>query len=29
VIYHASGYAGFPAANTARRIAREVLDQHS
>jgi 4-carboxymuconolactone decarboxylase len=27
VIYHASGYAGFPAANTARSIAREVLVQ--
>jgi 4-carboxymuconolactone decarboxylase len=26
VIYHASGYAGFPAANAARRIAREVLE---
>ena len=26
VIYHASGYAGFPAANTACRIAREVLE---
>jgi 4-carboxymuconolactone decarboxylase len=25
VIYHASGYAGFPAANTACKIAREVL----
>jgi len=25
VIYHASGYAGFPAANTACRIAREML----
>ena len=25
VIYHASGYAGFPAANTARNVAREVL----
>ena len=25
VIYHASGYAGFPAANTARKIAGEVL----
>jgi 4-carboxymuconolactone decarboxylase len=25
VIYHASGYAGFPAANTARAVAREVL----
>jgi 4-carboxymuconolactone decarboxylase len=25
VIYHASGYAGFPAANTARRVAAEVL----
>ena len=25
VIYHASGHAGFPAANTACRIAREVL----
>ncbi len=29
VIYHASGYAGFPAANTARRIAHEVLDADS
>jgi 4-carboxymuconolactone decarboxylase len=26
VIYHASGYAGFPAANTACKIAREVFD---
>ncbi|MEZ0051333.1 4-carboxymuconolactone decarboxylase [Mycobacterium sp. MAA66] len=26
VIYHASGYAGFPAANTARNIAAHVLD---
>jgi 4-carboxymuconolactone decarboxylase len=26
VIYHASGYAGFPAANSARKVAREVLD---
>lgn len=26
VIYHCSGYAGFPAANTACNIAREVLD---
>ncbi|WP_454792558.1 carboxymuconolactone decarboxylase family protein [Mycolicibacterium lutetiense] len=25
VIYHASGYAGFPAANTARNVAREAL----
>lgn len=25
VVYHASGYAGFPAANTACRIAREAL----
>ena len=25
VIYHSSGYAGFPAANTACKIAREVL----
>jgi 4-carboxymuconolactone decarboxylase len=25
VIYHASGYAGFPAANTACKIAREAL----
>ncbi len=25
VIYHASGYAGFPAANTPARVAREVL----
>jgi len=29
VIYHASGYAGFPAANTACRIAREVLEADS
>ena len=29
VIYHASGYAGFPAANTARTIAREVFDESS
>lgn len=29
VIYHASGYAGFPAANTARNIAREVFDETS
>ncbi len=26
VIYHSSGYAGFPAANTACRIAREALE---
>ena len=26
VIYHASGYASFPAANTACKIAREVFD---
>ncbi|AFM19444.1 uncharacterized protein, gamma-carboxymuconolactone decarboxylase subunit like protein [Mycolicibacterium chubuense NBB4] len=26
VIYHSSGYAGFPAANTACRIARQVLE---
>lgn len=26
VIYHSSGYAGFPAANTARKVAREVFD---
>lgn len=25
VVYHASGYAGFPAANTACKIAREAL----
>jgi 4-carboxymuconolactone decarboxylase len=25
VIYHASGYAGFPAANTARAVAHEAL----
>jgi 4-carboxymuconolactone decarboxylase len=25
VIYHASGYAGFPAANTARAVARAAL----
>ena len=25
VVYHASGYAGFPAANTACKIARETL----
>ena len=29
VIYHASGYAGFPAANTARAVAREVFDAKS
>ena len=29
VIYHASGYTGFPAANTACRIAREVLEADS
>jgi 4-carboxymuconolactone decarboxylase len=29
VIYHASGYAGFPAANTACNIAREVFDETS
>jgi 4-carboxymuconolactone decarboxylase len=29
VIYHASGYAGFPAANTACKIAREVFDETS
>src|SRR3954451_18331837 len=29
VIYHASGYAGFPAANTACKIAREVFDESS
>jgi 4-carboxymuconolactone decarboxylase len=27
VIYHASGYAGFPAANTACKIAREVFEK--
>lgn len=26
VIYHAAGYAGFPAAATAARVGREVLD---
>jgi len=25
VVYHSSGYAGFPAANTACKIAREVM----
>jgi 4-carboxymuconolactone decarboxylase len=29
VIYHASGYAGFPAANTACAVAREVFDAES
>ncbi len=29
VIYHASGYAGFPAANTACKVAREVFDAES
>lgn len=29
VIYHASGYAGFPAANTACKVAREVFDETS
>ncbi|MDZ4269214.1 MAG: carboxymuconolactone decarboxylase family protein [Mycobacterium sp.] len=27
VIYHSSGYAGFPAANTACKVAREALDK--
>jgi 4-carboxymuconolactone decarboxylase len=27
VIYHSSGYAGFPAANTACKIARKVFDE--
>jgi 4-carboxymuconolactone decarboxylase len=27
VIYHASGYAGFPAASTANRVAAEVLSE--
>ena len=27
VIYHSSGYAGFPAAATACRIAQEALDE--
>ncbi len=26
VIYHSSGYAGFPAANSACKVAREVLE---
>ena len=29
VIYHSSGYAGFPAANTACKVAREVFDAES
>ena len=29
VIYHSSGYAGFPAANSARAVAREVLAQRA
>ncbi|HME48654.1 carboxymuconolactone decarboxylase family protein [Mycobacterium sp.] len=29
VIYHSSGYAGFPAANSARTVAREVLAQRA
>ncbi|MEV1025234.1 carboxymuconolactone decarboxylase family protein [Streptomyces sp. NPDC050264] len=29
VVYHASGYAGFPAASTAARVGREVLDQRT
>jgi 4-carboxymuconolactone decarboxylase len=29
VIYHASGYAGFPAANTANKVGREVFDETS
>ena len=29
VIYHSSGYAGFPAANTACKLAREVFDAQS
>ncbi len=27
VVYHSSGYAGFPAANTACKVAREALDE--
>ncbi|PZU08303.1 MAG: carboxymuconolactone decarboxylase [Sphingobium sp.] len=27
VIYHASGYAGFPAAASARQIAKQILDK--
>ncbi|HEY9263086.1 MAG TPA: carboxymuconolactone decarboxylase family protein [Mycobacterium sp.] len=27
VIYHSSGYAGFPAANSACKVARETLDE--
>ena len=29
IIYHASGYVGYPAAASARRLAREVLDDLS
>jgi 4-carboxymuconolactone decarboxylase len=29
VIYHSSGYAGFPVANTACKVAREVFDAES
>ena len=29
VIYHSSGYAGFPAANIACKVAREVFDAES
>lgn len=29
VIYHASGYAGFPAAASARQVAKEILDKAS
>ncbi|MCG5432788.1 carboxymuconolactone decarboxylase family protein [Mycobacterium sp. MYCO198283] len=29
VIYHATGYAGFPAANTARAAAIEALEHHT
>lgn len=27
VVYHSSGYAGFPAAATARQVARRVIDK--
>lgn len=29
VVYHSTGYAGFPAGNTARQLAREVFDAKS
>ena len=29
IVYHATGYAGFPAASHALRLAKEAVDQHA